>query len=168
MRARRPSGWPVPEEQSRHRLDEIVLDEVSLAPASPEQEHERNVAIADLLKDNYFEPVGGHGGPYHLHIGLLENRLDLEIRGGAFSARHLLSLSPFRRIVRDYMEICRSYNEALRNASPVQIESIDMGRRGLHNEGAEMLRDRLEGKVKTDVATSRRLFTLICALHWRG
>jgi uncharacterized protein (UPF0262 family) len=151
-----------------HRLDEIILDEVSLAPASPEQEHERNVAIADLLKDNYFEPEGGQGGPYQLRIGLLENRLDLEIRGPDLSARRLLSLSPFRRIVRDYMEICRSYNEALRNASPAQIESIDMGRRGLHNEGAEMLRDRLEGKVKTDVATSRRLFTLICALHWRG
>ncbi len=151
-----------------HRLDEIVLDEVSLAPASPEQEHERNVAIADLLKDNYFEPEGGQGGPYQLRIGLLENRLDLEIRGPDLIARRLLSLSPFRRIVRDYMEICRSYNEALRNASPSQIESIDMGRRGLHNEGAELLRDRLEGKVRTDVATSRRLFTLICALHWRG
>ena len=151
-----------------HRLDEIVLDEVSLAPASPEQEHERNVAIADLIKDNYFEPEGGQGGPYQLRIGLLENRLDLEIRGRELTARRLLSLSPFRRIVRDYMEICRSYNEALRHASPSQIESIDMGRRGLHNEGAEMLRDRLEGKVKTDLATSRRLFTLICALHWRG
>ena len=152
----------------RHWLDEIVIDEVSLAPASPEQEHERNVAITDLLKDNVFEPQGGAGGPYKLRIGLLESRLDLGIAGPALEARHLLSLTPFRRIVRDYMEICRSYNEALRQASPSQIEAIDMGRRGLHNDGAAMLRDRLEGKVKTDVATARRLFTLICALHWRG
>jgi len=153
---------------ARQSLGEVVIDEVSLAPASPEQEHERNVAISDLLKDNYFEPEGGQGGPYKLRIGLVENRLDLEIKGPGVDARHLLSLTPFRRTVRDYMEICRSYNDALRNASPTQIESIDMGRRGLHNDGAEMLRDRLEGKVKTDVATSRRLFTLICALHWRG
>ena len=152
----------------RHWLDEVVIDEVSLAPASPEQEHERNVAISDLLKDNYFEPQGGQGGPYQLRIGLLESRLDLTVKGGAQEARHLLSLTPFRRTVRDYMEICRSYAEAVRKASPSQIEAIDMGRRGLHNDGAAMLRDRLEGKVKTDVATSRRLFTLICALHWRG
>ena len=151
-----------------HWLDEIVIDEVSLAPASPQQEHERNVAIADLLKDNAFEPQGGQGGPYQLHIGLVENRLDLEIVGTGLQARHLLSLTPFRRIVRDYMEICRSYNEALQGASPSQIEAIDMGRRGLHNEGAEMLRDRLQGKVKTDMVTARRLFTLVCALHWRG
>ncbi len=149
-------------------LGEIVLDEVSLAPASPEQEHERKVAIADLLKSNLFEPEGGHGGPYRLGVGLVENRLDLDITGPGFSARHLLSLQPFRRIVRDYITICQSYNEALRNATPGQIESIDMGRRGLHNEGAELLRERLHGKVKTDFQTSRRLFNLICALHWRG
>ena len=152
----------------RQRLDAVVIDEVSLAPASPEQEHERQVAISDLLKENHFQPEGGEGGPYQLRIGLLENRLDLEIRGPGGESRLLLSLTPFRRIVRDYMEICRSYNEAVRNASPAQIEAIDMGRRGLHNDGAEMLRERLAGKVRTDVATSRRLFTLICALHWRG
>ena len=152
----------------RHWLDQIVIDEVSLAPASPEQEDERKVAIADLLKDNDFEPQAGQGGPYRLRIGLLENRLDLEISGGGIEARHLLSLTPFRRIVRDYMEVCRSYNDAIKGAGPAQIEAIDMGRRGLHNEGAEMLRDRLQGKIRTDVATSRRLFTLVCALHWRG
>lgn len=156
------------EGDGRQRLGEIVIDDVSLAPASPEQEHERNVAIADLLKSNCFEPAGAVGGPYRLRIGLLENRLDLEITGQGFSARHFLSLAPFRRIVRDYMTICRSYNEALRDAGPSQIEAIDMGRRGLHNEGADMLRVRLAGKVKTDLETSRRLFTLICALHWRG
>ncbi|HEX4095782.1 MAG TPA: UPF0262 family protein [Caulobacteraceae bacterium] len=152
----------------RHWLDEIVIDEVSLAPVSSEQEHERNVAVTDLIKDNYFEPEGGAGGPYQLRVGLLENRLDLQIAGQGVEARHLLSLTPFRRIVRDYMEICRSYNDALKGASPSQIESIDMGRRGLHNDGSDMLRERLQGKVKTDMATSRRLFTLICALHWRG
>lgn len=154
--------------EGRRRLSEVVIDEVSLAPASPEQEHERQIAITDLLKSNSFEPAGAHEGPFQLRIGLLENRLDLEISGEGFSARHFLSLTPFRRIVRDYLAICQSYAEALRNAGPAQIESIDMGRRGLHNEGAEMLRERLEGKVKTDVDTSRRLFTLICALHWRG
>ena len=168
MPARRRSGCTVTETSPRHWLDEVVIDEVSLAPASPEQEHERKVAIADLLKDNLFEPVGAAGGPYKLRVGLLENRLDLDIRGPGVEARHLLSLTPFRRTVRDYMEICRSYNDAVRNASPTQIEAIDMGRRGLHNDGAEMLRERLAGKVKTDLATSRRLFTLICALHWRG
>jgi uncharacterized protein (UPF0262 family) len=156
------------EGDGRHRLGEVVIDEISLAPASPEQEHERKVAIADLLKSNVFEPAGAPGGPYRLRIGLVENRLDLDISGEGFSARHFLSLAPFRRIVRDYMTICRSYNEALRNAGPAQIEAIDMGRRGLHNEGAELLRERLQAKVKTDVDTSRRLFTLICALHWRG
>jgi uncharacterized protein (UPF0262 family) len=158
----------VAEPGRRHFLDRVVIDEVSLAPASPEQEHERQVAICDLLKENFFEPEGGEGGPYRLRIGLLENRLDLEIKGEGLEARHMLSLTPFRRIVRDYMEICRSYNDALKGASPAQIESIDMGRRGLHNEGAEMLRERLQGKAKMDVATSRRLFTLLCALHWRG
>ena len=153
---------------ARHWLDEVVIDEVSLAPASPEQEHERNVAIADLLKENQFQPEGGAAGPYQLRIGLLEGRLDLQITGQGFERRLLMSLTPFRRIVRDYMEICRSYNEAVQGAGPSQIESIDMGRRGLHNDGADMLRERLEGKVKTDMVTARRLFTLLCALHWRG
>ena len=151
-----------------HRLDRVVIDEVSLAPASPEQEHERKIAIADLLDANLFEPAGAPGGPYQLKIGLVENRLDLDITGPDYAMRHMLSLAPFRRIVRDYLAICRSYYEAIRNATPAQIESIDMGRRGLHNDGSELMRERLAGKVKTDLATSRRLFTLLCALHWRG
>ena len=146
----------------------MILDEVSLAPSSPEQEKERKVAVSDLLKSNYFEPADAPGGPYTLRIGLVEDRLDLAVSGEGFAARHLLSLAPFRRIVRDYMTICRSYNEALRNASPAQIETVDMGRRGLHNDGAALLMERLQGKVKTDLATARRLFTLLCALHWRG
>jgi len=146
----------------------VILDEVSLAPSSPEQEKERKVAVSDLLKSNYFEPADAPGGPYTLRIGLVEDRLDLAVSGEGFVARHLLSLAPFRRIVRDYMTICRSYNEALHNASPAQIETVDMGRRGLHNDGAALLMERLQGKVKTDLATARRLFTLLCALHWRG
>ena len=150
------------------RLGGVVIDEVSLAPASPEQERERRIAVADLLKDNLFVPEGGPGGPYDLRIGLVEDRLQLDISGGGYAQRHLLSLGPFRRLVRDYLAICQSYYEAIRNATPGQIEAIDMGRRGLHNDGAELLRERLQGKVATDVATSRRLFTLLCALHWRG
>ncbi len=141
---------------------------MSLAPASPEQERERRIAVADLLKDNLFVPEGGPGGPYDLRIGLVEDRLQLDITGEGYAQRHLLSLGPFRRLVRDYLAICQSYYEAIRNATPGQIEAIDMGRRGLHNDGAELLRERLQGKVATDVATSRRLFTLLCALHWRG
>jgi uncharacterized protein (UPF0262 family) len=152
----------------RHFLDAVVIDEVSLAPASPEQEHERKIAISDLLGANSFEPADAPGGPYRLKIALVENRLDLDISGPDYAMRHMLSLAPFRRIVRDYLAICQSYYEAIRNATPGQIESIDMGRRGLHNEGSDLLRERLEGKVRLDAATSRRLFTLICALHWRG
>ncbi len=152
----------------RHFLGSVVIDEVSLAPATPDQEKERRIAINDLLESNVFEPEGGTGGPYHLRIGLVETRLDLDIGGEGFAMRHMLSLMPFRRIVRDYLAICQSYYEATRNATAAHIEAIDMGRRGLHNEGAALLRERLQGKVTTDIATSRRLFTLLCALHWRG
>jgi len=152
----------------RHFLGSVVIDEVSLAPATPDQEKERRIAINDLLESNVFEPDGGSGGPYHLRIGLVEMRLDLDITGEGFAMRHMLSLMPFRRIVRDYLAICQSYYEATRNATAAHIEAIDMGRRGLHNEGAALLRERLQGKVTTDIATSRRLFTLLCALHWRG
>ena len=152
----------------RHFLGSVVIDAVSLAPASPEQEKERQVAVRDLLQNNLFEPAGGPGGPYALRIGLADARLDLEITADGFSMRHLLSLMPFRRIVRDYLAICATHYEATRNATAAHIEAVDMGRRGLHNEGAAMLRERLQDKVTTDIATSRRLFTLLCALHWRG
>ena len=153
---------------ARHYLGAVVIDEVSLAPATSQQEDERKIAVADLLEANYFEPEGAPGGPYALRIGLVENRLDLDISGDGYERRHMLSLQPFRRIVRDYITICDSYDDALRNASPSQIEAIDMGRRGLHNEGSDLLRERLAGKASTDMATARRLFTLLCALHWRG
>ncbi len=156
------------EASAGHALAEVALDEVSLAPASPEQEHERRVAVTDLLKSNVFQPAGGKGGPYALRIGLVEDRLALDISGPDFEVRHILSLSPFRRIVRDYLTVCHSYRDAMKAAGPAQIEAIDMGRRGLHNEGAALLIERLDGKVQIDPPTARRLFTLLCALHWRG
>ena len=150
------------------RLQSVVLDEGSLASVSRDQEHERQVAIFDLLEANVFAPAGAPGGPYDLTIALIDNRLALDIRGPDYQQRHLLSLSPFRSVIKDYFMVCESYYDAIRNSTPAQIEALDMGRRGLHNEGSELLRTRLEGKVAIDVDTSRRLFTLICALHWRG
>ena len=156
------------DDRSRHRLQSVVLDEASLASVSRDQEHERQVAIFDLLEANYFEPAGADGGPYGLTIALIENRLALDITGPNYQQRHLLSLSPFRSLIKDYFLVCESYYDAIRNATPAQIEALDMGRRGLHDEGSALLRARLEGKVATDLDTARRLFTLICALHWRG
>ncbi len=149
-------------------LKSIVIDEDSLAAASRDQEQERQVAIFDLLDGNYFAPAEAGGGPYDLRLSLIENRLAFDIAGPEYERRHLLSLSPFRGVIKDYFMICDSYYSAIRNSSPQQIEALDMGRRGLHNEGSNLLRERLEGKVKTDLDTARRLFTLICALHWRG
>jgi uncharacterized protein (UPF0262 family) len=152
---------------SQH-LKSIVIDDDSLAAASRDQEQERQVAIFDLLDSNYFEPADAKGGPYDLKLSLIENRLAFDIAGQDYLRRHLLSLSPFKGVIKDYFMICDSYYSAIRNSTPQQIEALDMGRRGLHNEGSSLLRERLEGKVKTDLDTARRLFTLICALHWRG
>ena len=154
--------------KSSQSLKSILIDEDSLAAASRDQEQERQVAIFDLLDGNYFEPAEAAGGPYDLKLSLVENRLAFDITGPNYERRHLLSLSPFRGVIKDYFMICDSYYSAIRNASPQQIEALDMGRRGLHNDGSNLLRERLEGKVKTDLDTARRLFTLICALHWRG
>jgi uncharacterized protein (UPF0262 family) len=156
------------DERALHRLQTIELDDESLGAASRDQEQERQIAIFDLIEDNYFQPEGATGGPYDLKIALAENRLAMRITGPDFDQIHLLSLSPFRGVIRDYFMICESYYQAIRNATPAQIEALDMGRRGLHNEGSTLLQARLEGKVKTDLDTARRLFTLICALHWRG
>ena len=156
------------DDRSLHRLQSVVLDEGSLASVSRDQEHERQVAIFDLLEQNYFRPEGGEGGPYDLRIALIDNRLALDVTGPGFQQRHLLSLSPFRSVIKDYFLVCESYYDAIRSSTPAQIEALDMGRRGLHNEGSSLLRDRLAGKVDTDLDTARRLFTLICALHWRG
>ncbi|MDR3514019.1 MAG: UPF0262 family protein [Caulobacteraceae bacterium] len=156
------------DENANQRLQSVVLDEASLASVSRDQEHERQVAIFDLLEQNYFHPEGADGGPYDLKIALIDNRLALDITGPGYQHRHLLSLSPFRGVIKDYFLVCESYYDAIRNATPAQIEALDMGRRGLHNEGSSLLRERLKGKVDTDLDTARRLFTLICALHWRG
>jgi uncharacterized protein (UPF0262 family) len=156
------------DDRATHRLQMIELDDESLGAASRDQEQERQIAIFDLIEDNYFQPEGAAGGPYDLKIALAENRLALHILGPGLDVTHLLSLSPFRGVIRDYFMICESYYQAIRNATPAQIEALDMGRRGLHNEGSTLLQARLEGKVKTDLDTARRLFTLICALHWRG
>jgi uncharacterized protein (UPF0262 family) len=154
--------------RTSHRLQSVQLDEDSLAAASRDQEQERQIAIFDLLEDNYFAPEGANGGPYDLHMGLMDNRLVLDVRASGYERRHILSLSPFRSLIRDYFMICESYFQAIRNATPAQIEVLDMGRRGLHNEASELLMTRLKGKIETDLDTARRLFTLICALYRRG
>ena len=155
------------DDRAKHRLQSVQIDEASLAPMTRDVEHERQVAIFDLLEQNYFQPEGAACGPYDLMISLIDARLALDIKGPDYEKRHLLSLSPFRGVIRDYFMICESYYQAIRQATPSQIEALDMGRRGLHNEGSERLRERLDGKVKTDLDTARRLFTLVCALHRR-
>lgn len=150
------------------RLVEVVLDEASIAPRGPDVEHERRIAIFDLLEQNHFAPEGGHDrGPYVLRLGIQENRLVFQIalESGETHAIHVLSLTPLKRVIRDYFVVCDTYYQAIRSASPSQIEAIDMGRRGLHDEGSQLLRDRLTGKITVDHDTARRLFTLICALH---
>lgn len=151
-----------------NRLTSVELDEDSLAAASRDQEQERQIAIFDLLEDNHFAPDGAEGGPYALRMSLIDQRLALDITGLNYQRRHLLSLSPLRGVVRDYHMICESYFQAIRHATPQKIETLDMGRRAIHDEGSRTLQRRLTGKVETDMDTARRLFTLICALHWRG
>jgi uncharacterized protein (UPF0262 family) len=152
-----------------HRLSDVTLDE-SIGRSTPDVEHERAVAIFDLLEHNSFEPVGHDVGPYHLKLSLLDQKLVLNIltEKGEPVATHILSLTPLRRIIKDYFMICESYYQAIRSSSPSQIEAIDMGRRGIHNEGSQTLEDRLKGKVNIDFDTARRLFTLVCVLYWRG
>ena len=151
------------------RLIDIQLDEKTVGRRSPEVEHERAIAIYDLLEDNYFEPVGCAEGPYRLQLSLQESRLIFDVRDS--DGNHLglipLPILPFRRIIKEYFEVCRSYYDAIKTAAPSRIEAIDMGRRGLHNDGSELLRERLEGKIELDSNTSRRLFTLLCVLHIR-
>ncbi|HUO03083.1 MAG TPA: UPF0262 family protein [Rhizomicrobium sp.] len=153
-----------------HRIGAIVLDEKSVVKRSPEVEQEREVAISDLLEGNLFKPKGAAGGPYRLALSVKENRLVFDIArdNGQRVGRILLSLAPFRRIVKDYFLVCGSYYKAMRTAPPSQIESLDMGRRAVHNEGTELLMKRLTGKIETDFETARRLFTLICVLHLKG
>jgi uncharacterized protein (UPF0262 family) len=153
-----------------NRLVAITLDEATIGRSNPDVEHERAVAIYDLIEQNSFAPVGHERGPYALHLSLKENRLVFDIRqaDGEPVIAHLLSLTPFKRIVKDYFLICDSYYAAIRTATPDRIEAIDMGRRGLHDEGSRILQDAIKRKVKIDFDTARRLFTLICVLHWKG
>ena len=159
-----------PPERSPHRLVAIDLDESLRGIPSADVEHERRVAIYDLLEDNAFRPLGDYSGPYHLHLSIAENRLQLDILDEAQRSLDTVALPllPFRRVIRDYFAVCETYYEAIKTASPARIEAIDMGRRGLHNEGSELLRERLDGKIEIDFQTARRLFTLICVLHIRG
>jgi uncharacterized protein (UPF0262 family) len=148
----------------------VELDGSSIGRATPDIEHERAVALYDLLEENVFEPVGQPEGPYRLVLGLAEKRLVFDIRNADDRPliAHALSLTPFRRIVKDYFLICESYYEAIKTGSPSRIEAIDMGRRSIHDEGSNLLRQRLSGKIDIDFDTARRLFTLVCVLHWRG
>ena len=152
------------------RLVAITLDERSIGRSGSDIEHERAVAIYDLIEQNVFAPAEHDGGPYSLHLSMAESRLvfDIRLADGTPITAHLLSMTPFRKIVKDYFLICDSYYAAIRTASPERIEAIDMGRRGLHDEGSHILMDRLKDKVSVDFDTTRRLFTLICVLHWKG
>lgn len=150
------------------RIARIDIDEDSLSAPSDQVEHERKVAIFDLIEKNNFVPEGaeeaGSSGPFDLRLALEDNRLVFDVTGPQFARKIILSLAPFKTMLRDYRMICESYYEALKNATPAQIESIDMGRRGVHNEGAELLAERLKGKITLDHETARRLFTLVNAL----
>jgi uncharacterized protein (UPF0262 family) len=153
-----------------HRLVAVTLDETSIGRSGPDIEHERTIAIYDLLEQNTFAPVDHDAGPYALHLAMADGRLvfDIRLADGTPVVAHLLSLSPFRGLVKDYYLICESYHAAIRTATPDRIEAIDMGRRGLHDEGSRILMERLKRKVTMDFDTARRLFTLICVLHWKG
>ncbi|MGF1628684.1 MAG: UPF0262 family protein [Kiloniellaceae bacterium] len=157
-------------EPSTERLVNITLDDSAVIRRSAEVEHERAVAIYDLLEDNAFRPFGDYSGPYHLHLSIAESRLQLDILDATQRSLDTVALPllPFRRVIRDYFAVCETYYEAIKTASPARIEAIDMGRRGLHNEGSELLQERLDGKIEIDFQTARRLFTLICVLHIRG
>lgn len=156
---------------SENRLIDVQLDEASLAPASSNAEHERRIAIFDLKESNSFAVAGEERGPYALTLSVIEGRLAYDVTVAATGERvrlHQASISPLRKLIKDYALICETYHNAIRHASPSQIEAIDMGRRGLHNEAAEVLQASLRDKFVIDLETARRLFTLICALRIRA
>jgi uncharacterized protein (UPF0262 family) len=154
----------------KRRLVAVTLDQGSIERGTPDQEHERLTAVYDLVEENLFALPDGREGPFVLNIGMMNQRLVLDIRteAGVHIITHGLSLSPFRRVIKDYFMICESYYAAIRTATAEQIEAIDMGRRGIHNEAAEIVMERLKDKVVIDFATARRLFTLLAALSWTG
>lgn len=157
-------------DETTDKLVSVNLDDTLSRTFSADVDHERKVAIYDLLESNTFHVEGKDTGPYALNLSIDGTRLvfDITDKTGETCAVIGLALSPLRRIVKDYFGICESYYQAIRTASPSQIETIDMARRGLHNEGSEVLKERLEGKITVDSDTARRLFTLVCVLHWRG
>lgn len=157
------------EAPSRSRLIAITLDE-GVGRASQQVEHEREVAIFDILEGNSFAVEGLDDGPYKLKLGIKDDRLvfDVSTEREASVAVHMLSLTPFKRILKDYFMVCDSYYQAIKTAPPAKIQAIDMGRRGLHDEGSKVLQERLAGKIAVDFDTARRLFTLLAALHWKG
>ncbi|MGA8820998.1 MAG: UPF0262 family protein [Xanthobacteraceae bacterium] len=159
-----------PRKDRAGRLAAVTLDEASIGRSSREVEHERAVAIYDLIAENVFRPAGDEGGPYALQLGISGNRLVFDIRraDGTPLIAHMLSLAPFRRIVKDYFTVCDSYYAAIRTATPDRIEALDMGRRALHDEASHIVMERLKRKVDIDFDTARRLFTLITVLHWKG
>ncbi|MGR3761698.1 UPF0262 family protein [Roseobacteraceae bacterium NS-SX3] len=157
------------------RISHIELDDRNLPPPTPEIEQERKVAIYDLIESNSFTLPARDGrqvppGPYHLSLAIRDKRLvfGVDTEAGEKAAEFHLSLSPFRQVVKDYYQICESYFTAVKTMPPSQIETIDMARRGIHDEGSRVLRERLEGKAEVDSDTARRLFTLICVLHFGG
>ncbi|HEY1615179.1 MAG TPA: UPF0262 family protein [Rhizomicrobium sp.] len=157
-------------DKSSFRIVSLHLDQKSLVRRTREVEQEREIAIYDLLEENHFVPRGSAGGPYRLVLAVQEGRLvfDIQLESGEPHGHIVLSLSPLRRVIKDYFLICDSYFKAIRQAPPSQIEALDMGRRGLHDEGSALLQERLSGKIDVDTDTARRLFTLICVLHLRG
>ena len=153
-----------------HTLVSVHVDLATIGRGEETVEHERRVAIADLLDANKFHPVGSEEGPYDLRLAIEDERLvfDIKREDGTPVRVFVFSLGPLRRIIKDYFLICESYYAAVRDAPLGQIEAIDMGRRGVHNEGSTLLKERLQGKIEVDFDTARRLFTLICALHRRA
>jgi uncharacterized protein (UPF0262 family) len=157
-------------ERSRDRLAEITLDTKSLGRANANAEHEREVAIFDILDGNAFRVNDLDDGPYKLHLSMVDDRLQMNITtaGEAPGFEQAVALTPLKRIMKDYFMVCESYYEAVRTAPPARIQAIDVSRRALHDEGSTMLRDKLLPKIIIDEDTARRLFTLVCSLHWKG
>ena len=154
----------------RQRIVAVTIDKASLGHASLDVEYERAVAVDDLIEENSFSPVGHDGGPYALQIRVAENRLvfDIRLADDTPVVLHMLSLNPFKRVVKDYFLVCDSYYAAIKSATPERIEALDMGRRSLHDEGSRLLQERIKHHIVVDFNTARRLFTLVCALHWKG
>jgi uncharacterized protein (UPF0262 family) len=152
------------------RIVTVTIDKASIGHTSLDVEYERAVAIDDLIEENSFAPVGHDGGPYALHLRMAENRLvfDIRLADDTPVAMHMLSLNPFKRVIKDYFLVCDSYYAAIKSATPERIEALDMGRRALHDEGSKLLQERIKHRVVVDFNTARRLFTLVCALHWKG